>query len=460
VASLQDRNGSFKLTFYYLGRRHYLTLGKISRQEADATAGKVDLLLLRIEQKLLRVPSGVSIEDFLLNDGKPPEPEQIVAAASEPVTFKRFRERYIDTHRQGSMEQSSLATTDMHLGHFEKTLGPAFPLQSLTLPDLQRHVTTRAQKKYRGKPLSPVTLKKEMASFRAAWNWAALTGLVGGGFPSRGLVYPKGEEKSPFMTRVEIERRIAVGGLTGEQTNDLWESLYLRVEEIDELLAYVKERAALPWIYPFFCTAAFTGARRSELLRIQVADVDLDGDTILIREKKRSRKQRTTRHVSISPPLKAVLGDWLAQHPGGPVLFCQSGVVERSKKRSRTTGHQDEKVRPSSLKGRLATVRARGEQNVMGVTRDEAHDHFKRTLAGGKWEVLRGPHVLRHSFISCLAAAGVDQRIIDDFVGHQTDEQRRRYRHLLPDVKKKALSSVFAGPGAAPPARSAEAQLG
>jgi integrase len=77
------------------------------------------------------------------------------------------------------------------------------------------------------------------------------------------------------------------------------------------------------------------------------------------------------------------------------------------------------------------------------LTRNEAHDHFKRTLAGSKWEVLRGFHILRHSFISCLAAAGVDQRIIDEFVGHQTDEQRRRYRHLVPDVKQKAIAGVF-----------------
>jgi site-specific recombinase XerD len=57
--------------------------------------------------------------------------------------------------------------------------------------------------------------------------------------------------------------------------------------------------------------------------------------------------------------------------------------------------------------------------------------------------VLRGFHVLRHSFVSCLAAAGVDQRIIDEFVGHQTDEQRRRYCHLVPDVKQQAISRVF-----------------
>jgi hypothetical protein len=37
----------------------------------------------------------------------------------------------------------------------------------------------------------------------------------------------------------------------------------------------------------------------------------------------------------------------------------------------------------------------------------------------------------------------VDQRVIDDLVGHSTEEQRRRYRHLYPDVKQKAITEVF-----------------
>jgi hypothetical protein len=106
------------------------------------------------------------------------------------------------------MEANSLRTVTMHLTHFERTLGDGFPLQQLQLADLQRHVNERRKKKDRGKPLSPSTLKKETASFRAAWNWAALTGLVSGPFPSKGLVYPKADEKPPFMTRAEIERKL------------------------------------------------------------------------------------------------------------------------------------------------------------------------------------------------------------------------------------------------------------
>jgi len=45
--------------------------------------------------------------------------------------------------------------------------------------------------------------------------------------------------------------------------------------------------------------------------------------------------------------------------------------------------------------------------------------------------------------ISCMASAGVDQRIIDDIVGHTSPEMQRRYRHLTPQLKSQAVASVF-----------------
>jgi integrase len=147
----------------------------------------------------------------------------------------------------------------------------------------------------------------------------------------------------------------------------------------------------------------------------------------------------------LTPFLASVLKGWLKEHPGGPALFCHEGEVFRSKKRSRTTGHQSQKVRPTSPKERMATVRKRERPPAGALTKDEAHDHFKRTLAGSKWEVLRGAHALRHTFISICASRGVDQRLIDEWVGHQTEEQRKRYRHLLPSTQKQAIRSAFEG---------------
>lgn len=54
---------------------------------------------------------------------------------------------------------------------------------------------------------------------------------------------------------------------------------------------------------------------------------------------------------------------------------------------------------------------------------------------------MKGWHVLRHPFIPALANKGVDQRIIDSFVGHQTEQHRQPYRHLYPNTRKKAINS-------------------
>jgi integrase len=383
---------------------------------------------------------------FVLSGGQEVKvPQAAPSPAAEPTTLGQLRDQYIAAISVGAMEENSLDTTKMHLRHFVTALGEGFQLRGLKLAHLQTHVSTRAKAKgMRGRNLSATTIRKEIASFRAAWNWGVQAGLLEGAFPNKGLKYPKLDEKPPFQTWDEIERRIALGGLEAWQVAELWDALYLRKPEIEQLLAYLKEHGTLPWLYPLVCTAAHTGARRSELVRIEIADVDLDRGTILIREKKRSREKRTTRRVTITPFLKQVLRDWLTIHPGGKWLFAQPGCVFRSKKRSKTTGHLDEKVRPSSLKGRLATVKVRELPAPAPLTRNEVHDHFKRTLGESKWEVLRGLHCLRHSFISCLACAGVDQRIIDDLVGHQTPKQQRRYRHLTPDLKQEAVNRVFA----------------
>jgi site-specific recombinase XerD len=55
---------------------------------------------------------------------------------------------------------------------------------------------------------------------------------------------------------------------------------------------------------------------------------------------------------------------------------------------------------------------------------------------------MRGLHVLRHSFASCLASAGVDQRVIDAFMGHQSERMAARYRHLFPKTRKSVILSL------------------
>jgi integrase len=439
MASLQQKGNGWYCQFLYQGKRHTFSVGPVSAAEAETKASQVDYLLMRLKQRLAVLPPGVGIVEYVQFDGRivPPESPEL-----KTLPLSTLRERYLETHA-ASLEPNTLDCIRVHFRHLEKHLGESFGVSAMQLSDLQGYVDKRAKAKgTHGRKLSATTIHKEIVTLRTAWNWAAKMKLLSGRFPNDGLRYPKTVEKPPFQTRQEIERHLQ-GGLTAAEQARLWDALYLPVGEIAELLQHVKTAATQPFVYPMVCFAAQTGARRSEMLRMKVADIDLAGKTATIHEKKRVRGKTTTRSVPLSPFLTGVLRDWLAEHPGGPYLFAQASTVPRSKTRSATTGHQGQKARAKTQSGRLAKVRARPVAPASPLTPQEAHDHFQRTMAKSPWSVLRGWHVLRHSYCSALAAKGVDQRIIDDIMGHQTEDMRRRYRHLLPSLKQDAVASVF-----------------
>jgi integrase len=212
----------------------------------------------------------------------------------------------------------------------------------------------------------------------------------------------------PFQTWNEIQRIIDRGGLTTAEERDLWDCLFLTTQQIAEVLEAVRGKATPPFLHLMFVFAAHTGARRSEMMRSRVEDFDFEGQTVQIREKKRDKTTRLTfRRVPMSSLLAEVFKDWFLRHPGGAYTLCRS---------------------PNKMLKQTFTTKS-----------------FRRCLNGTKWVRMRGFHVFRHFFASNLAAAGVDQRIIDEFMGHQTEAMRRRYRHLCPEQRRKAIEAVFAG---------------
>lgn len=163
--------------------------------------------------------------------------------------------------------------------------------------------------------------------------------------------------------------------------------------------------------------------RRSELLRAKVTDVDFEGGSILIRERKRVKGKRSTRRAPMTPLLRSALETWLAVHPGGNTLFCHAGEVRHSSKRSRTTGHQNGKGRAMTTEGRMETVKPREDAPGIGpLTVNECRDHFDRTLAGTRWARVKGLHVLR------LADLG---RRAGDLRGRGGRGRRHRFRRQM-----------------------------
>ena len=444
MAAIQERKGSFRVQFNYQGRQLGFTIGRVSESEAKAKAAQVDYLLMRLKQGLIAIPHGADPIDFFRYDGAAPvtETPSPDSNPAEPApTLGDLRDRYLETHGNGSLEVHTLKGLRRHFGHLARLFGDDFPIRGLTLADLQGYVDRRAKARGRRGTLLPTTIRKEIVTLRTAWKWGVRMGIVEGPCPVDGLRYAKGDEKPPFQSRAEIERQLP--GLSKEKAGDLWEVLYLTFDEVGRLLDHVKVTAGHPWIYPLVATAAHTGARRDELLRMRVADLDLAAGVVSIRERKRVHVSRTTRRVPLSTTLSTILTDWLTIHPGGSFLFTQAATVAGSKTRSGRTGYLSGKDRPTTETARRAIVRMRERPGLVSLTEDEARHHLKHTLAGSEWEVVRGFHVLRHFFVSACASKGVDLRMLQEWCGHMSPEMQRRYMHLYPSVQAAALKSVF-----------------
>ena len=436
MAAIESRNGSTRVVFRHNGRRHAFTIGDADAQTAETYRSSTDELLRLLKRNFVSIPAGTSIEDFMYHRGKPPAKPTAADGTAEPsLTLDELREAYCRS-QQKKLEETTMIGIRLHFRHLVRIVGAGIRLPELKRADLQRYVDKRSQewidpnvyrrkrreklanhkpkrnfKKPRPPKVEPpdkpkrhpsaATIKKEIMTFRTAWNWARRQLDLVPEFPGSGLDYAKIADLLPFMTWDEAERRIAAG----DHPEKVWNCVYLRPQEIAELLAWVKSRPVSPCVYPILCFAAHTGARRSEIVRVLASDVDLASGGITIREKKRDKTKMTIRRVPLTPFLADVLADWMQQRGRGATLFCKD----------------DGRALPPG----------------------EVTNYFYRALRIGKWKVLRGLHVFRHSFISAMASKGIDQRIIDSFVGHCTDEQRRRYAHLWPSVQQEALARVF-----------------
>ncbi len=393
--------GTFRIGFRFGGRKHHLPLGTGDRREAEATLGRFEANARLLDLGVIAPPpDGADVGTYVVSAGKlDHRPSQIDRAV--PDTVGGLIDAYLAGYPKGAKEATTWRTERIHLAHLRRLVGPRLLLDAVTSRTLQEYIDARSA------DVGPETIRKEVGTFVTVWNrWAIPQGMTARPAPAVNLHYPKSRSKPPFQIRDQIERQIARGGTTADQERELWECLFLTLPEIDEVLEFARRRERLPHAYPMFVIAAHTGARRSEIRRALVTDFDFDTRTVLIREKKKDHdKVETYRTVPMSPLLERVMRTWLADHPGGRFAVCTGAGAP--------------------------------------ITEHYATKLVVNTLKKTRWSVIPGWHCFRHSFISNCAARGVDQRLIDQWVGHTTEAMRRRYRHLVPAVLQAALHSVF-----------------
>jgi len=221
-------------------------------------------------------------------------------------------------------------------------------------------VRSKEKSKFR-RLISHITVKKELGTFASVWNkWGVPQKLVAGPAPTRGLVFRKTAGKPPFQTLEQIERQIARGGLTPARVSELWNCLFLTLDEVEQVLGYVRGRdIGRPFVHPMFVFAAHTGARRSEMLRSNIDDFDFEGGVVTIREKKKDRsKDMTFRTVPMTPLLRETMRAWFASHPGGHLTLCEKpGVTVTVQRASQNFGRMLRGSKWTVLPGRVSSAR-------------------------------------------------------------------------------------------------------
>lgn len=411
-----ERTGIFQIGFCFGGRRVKRSLRTRDQRVAEAAMHRVEENIRLVTTGRLTIPLDADVASFLLSDGKLATKE---LALPKIILLGDLFERYSTSIPPDALAPETLRIAAIHMRHVVRIIGQRRQLRTLQRDDLQQYVNTRSNEiGKRGRPVSAGTIQKEVSSFRTLWRWAKQSELVSHDFPNQGLRYPRKRQKFPFQIWDQIEARIKRGVPEGHSEADYWDCLFLSNAELNELLEDVRRLAIYDFLYPMTFMAAHTGARRSELCRSMQSDIDFENNTILIREKKRQKGTETFRHVPMSPRLREVLSTWFNHTMLSVYTFPAEHRVARERNGNRR--ENDESVAP-----------------------DEATDHLSTTLRDTRWKVIRGWHIFRHSFISNCASLAVDQRMIDAWVGHQTEDMRKRYRHLFPHRQRIELERVF-----------------
>lgn len=162
----------------------------------------------------------------------------------------------------------------------------------------------------------------------------------------------------------------------------------------------LRDRALLELLYA-------TGARISEVVGLDVDDLDLDTGELLLRGK--GGKQRVVpvgsfARAAVEAYLVRARPELAARGRGGPAVFL------------------------NSLGRRLS------RQSAWAVLQRAAERTGLATHVS--------PHTLRHSFATHLLAGGADVRVVQELLGHASVTTTQIYTHLTPETLREVYASA------------------
>jgi integrase/recombinase XerC len=232
-------------------------------------------------------------------------------------------------------------------------------------------ITTRLLRAYlawlHGKGYAKTTVARRLAAVRSWLRYLCRQGVLARN-PSDGLRGPRQEKRLPhFLGTEQVTRLLEAPARTAPGTRDraLFETMYS------------------------------AGLRVSELVGLDIDDLDLDGGTLVVRGK--GKRERV---ALLGRPAVAALRDWLAARAG---LIAEQPKLPAAVFLNRF--------------GRRLTARS--------VAR-----FLEKYLAQTGLDSRTSPHTLRHSFATHLLDAGADVRSVQELLGHRSLGTTQIYTHV------------------------------
>lgn len=282
---------------------------------------------------------------------------------------------FYDTYLPQARKVKKDSTCNTEEGMFRLWINPLFgdlPFNQITPSELEGllGVILKAGK-------SPRQVEYVFAVVRQVWNKARRDGYVEGKSPTTKVKLPsKDNRRMRFLTQDEAGKLLKELSVSSEQHHDM----------------------ALLSLY--------CGLRAGEIFSLTWGDVDLDGETLLLKDTK-SGKSRTA--------------------------FMPTNVVERM--RELEQGKANALVFPTKHGTRIKSI-SRGFFSAvkrLGLNKDVDDPRDKVVF-----------HTLRHTYASWLVAKGVDLYTIKELMGHGSIVMTERYSHVRGDALKAASKMLEA----------------
>jgi integrase/recombinase XerC len=242
---------------------------------------------------------------------------------------------------------------------------------------------------------SPATMARKIATLRSFYKWADRRRFVAGN-PMILIRTPRQSKRLPkAITIDQIERLLSAPD--------------------DRDVLGRRDRAMLETLYS-------TGIRVSELVGLNVDDLDMDGEAMHVRGK--GRKERLVPLGSHARQAIARYVDLLRQDPRFRQLWNPDGTPVPD--RPLFLNKHGERLSSRSVRRKL--------------------DKYLRMVG---LDPTISPHTLRHSFATHLLDNGADLRSVQELLGHQSLSTTQVYTHLttqrMRDVYQRAHPRAEAG---------------